>query len=195
MARTFEFPTVPDSPKHTIEQTIAVAVVLALSDMRKDAERMGTILPRRLAISKVAEILAGYRITNRSARASAKKVPLTHEQWIAALKASPAYEGIDVDREIEKCRAWALTNGIPVHLVSRKRFVNWLNRADRPLGGKRTTRADQYAEPEGWRDALRAMAKRAKWDEERVDELCRGEWDDLGASMRADILKEIDKGK
>jgi hypothetical protein len=53
-------------------------------------------------------------------------------EWLATIKAEPAYRGIDVDRELSKCRAYFSTKGVT---VSRQRFLNWLNRADRQLAG------------------------------------------------------------
>jgi hypothetical protein len=50
--------------------------------------------------------------------------------WFESLKQNPAYQGLDIDRELAKCHTWCETN---LKLWSRKRFVNWLNRAERPL--------------------------------------------------------------
>ncbi len=51
-------------------------------------------------------------------------------EWLNGLKASPAYEGIDLDRELAKMQAWCSTNG---KQANRRRFVNWINRCDRPI--------------------------------------------------------------
>lgn len=59
-----------------------------------------------------------------------RKQTLTDEEYFAVLKNNPAYRGIDVDRERAKCEAWCLTNN---KLFSRRRFINWLNRVERPM--------------------------------------------------------------
>ena len=59
-----------------------------------------------------------------------KKVE-TDEQWIIALAADSTYAGIDVKREFGKMSAWCATNK---KQASRRRFVNWLNRVERPMG-------------------------------------------------------------
>ena len=51
-------------------------------------------------------------------------------EWLATLSGNPAYEGIEVDREFGKMKAWCDANG---KLPSRRRFVNWLNRCEKPL--------------------------------------------------------------
>jgi hypothetical protein len=60
-----------------------------------------------------------------------KKLGLTDEDWLASLKADKAYDGIDIEREFAKCRRWCSEHAQPP--PSRKRFVNWLNRTDKPI--------------------------------------------------------------
>jgi len=52
--------------------------------------------------------------------------------WLESLKVDPAYVGIDVANEHAKAIRWCDTNR---KQLSRRRFVNWLNRAERPMGG------------------------------------------------------------
>lgn len=63
-------------------------------------------------------------------RAKAKDVP--DDVWIESLKANPAYAGIDVAQEFGKARAWCDVNK---KTLSRRRFINWLNRAESPMKG------------------------------------------------------------
>jgi len=60
----------------------------------------------------------------------------TDAEWLAGLAASPAYDGIDVNREHAKALNWAAANR---RQMSRKRFVNWLNRIDRPMGAAKVS--------------------------------------------------------
>lgn len=62
-----------------------------------------------------------------------RKTPLSHmsdEELVAELSSDPTYAGIDIPREIGKCRSWCKVNG---KKPTARRFVNWLNKADRTL--------------------------------------------------------------
>ena len=54
----------------------------------------------------------------------------TDAEWLASLAASPAYAGLDVPREHAKAAEWCRVRR---QTLSRQRFINWLNRADKPL--------------------------------------------------------------
>lgn len=58
--------------------------------------------------------------------------PVSDSEWLASLKSNPAYVGIDVDREHGKMLAWCQVNR---KQPTRRRFITWLNRAERPLEG------------------------------------------------------------
>jgi uncharacterized protein YdaU (DUF1376 family) len=75
--------------------------------------------------------------TDRSAKAApASKRAQTDDEWLAKLSADPAYAGIDVQMQHHKMRNWCDVNRKE---PTRRRFVNWLNRCDKPLGGKIAT--------------------------------------------------------
>lgn len=65
------------------------------------------------------------------------------EEWLIALKADKAFEGIDVDRELAKMRRWCQENN---QRPSRRRFVNWLNRVDRGISVQRKPEPNQRHE-------------------------------------------------
>jgi len=50
--------------------------------------------------------------------------------WLEKLKADPSYQGIDVSREWGKMANWCKANG---RKATRRRFINWLNRCDKPV--------------------------------------------------------------
>ena len=82
---------------------------------------------------------------------SAGASPTSDSDWLAELCQNPAYEGIEVMREFEKMKAWACTNK---KQPSRRRFINWLNRAEKPIssaGGPTLTRKVGFKEPQGWK--------------------------------------------
>lgn len=64
-----------------------------------------------------------------------RSVQLADEAFIADLRTNEAYTGIDIDREIGKCRAWLSTPKGRGKQLTRSRLVNWLNRIDTPLNG------------------------------------------------------------
>lgn len=65
-----------------------------------------------------------------NSKAKRKERPLPDDRWLDSLKTHPAYEGIDVAREVAKCRLWCETKR---KAFSRERIMQWLNRAERPL--------------------------------------------------------------
>jgi hypothetical protein len=94
--------------------------------------------------------IGAIRPKPRAARAAPA---VADSDFLEELSKSPAYEGIDVRREFEKMKAWACTNK---KLPSRRRLVNWLNRAERPMNGSGYQPHAPLArngtkEPPGWK--------------------------------------------
>lgn len=87
------------------------------------------------------------------AAVAASAVAMSDEDWIAYLSASPAYSGIDVSREHGKCAAWCQTNR---KQLTRRRFLNWLNRCEKPMQGPGRVANGGFAgevasvRPKGW---------------------------------------------
>ena len=73
-------------------------------------------------------------LTSEPAPIKAKRAPKqlaqTDAEWLASLASSPAYTGIDVAREYAKAGVWHSERG---RQLTRRSFINWLNRADKPL--------------------------------------------------------------
>lgn len=59
-----------------------------------------------------------------------RKASVCDADWLNSLCSNPAYTGIDVMREFGKMTSWCEVNR---KLPSRRRFVNWLNRSERPM--------------------------------------------------------------
>ena len=77
--------------------------------------------------------------------------PASDSEWLASLCTSTAYQGIDVRREFEKMNLWACTNK---KQATKRRFINWLNRVERPLSVSNGAAAPQKPslnEPRGWK--------------------------------------------
>lgn len=63
---------------------------------------------------------------------SAVASPASDSEWLESLMANEAYRGIPVRTEYAKMTAWCSTNR---KQPTRRRFINWLNRAERPMTG------------------------------------------------------------
>ena len=61
--------------------------------------------------------------------------PTTDSEWLAGLKVDPAWTGIDIHREFARMRAWCDENR---KQPTRRRFLNWLLRCDRPISATST---------------------------------------------------------
>ncbi len=64
-----------------------------------------------------------------------KRAPaaLADTDWLLSLSAQPAYEGIDVTREFSKAEQWCDIKRVK---LSRRRFLAWLNRVERPMNAQ-----------------------------------------------------------
>jgi len=116
------------------------------------------------------------------------------EEWLASLEANPAYQGLDVRREYEKCRVWTQTN--KRQMPTKRRFLNWLNKAERPMvpqssgnGFLRRNGADPYTEPSfDWRRAIATKYPRETYpDREAWEEA--DTWLQVPLSIRQEMLK------
>lgn len=86
-----------------------------------------------------------------------KKRLATEDDWIKELEAEPHLEGVNVRKELAACQFWCKNNG-PV-LCTRKRFVNWLNRAEKARvvsPGGATQPATKVNATPGWLARLNA---------------------------------------
>lgn len=61
---------------------------------------------------------------------SAKPSPTSDEDFIASMETNEAFRGLDVRKEFLRMRTWCEVNG---KRATRRRFVNWLNRADKSI--------------------------------------------------------------
>jgi hypothetical protein len=82
--------------------------------------------------------------------AAKKKDQLSDEEWMQSLTVNPAYGHINVPSEFGKMAAWCqVKNKQP----TRSRFLNWLNRIEKPIDAKvADSRYDFLLEMEGGKD-------------------------------------------
>jgi hypothetical protein len=87
------------------------------------------------------------------------------DNWIEELEQNSAYQGIDIRRELGKAQAWASLRNVG---VTRRRFINWLNRASqeaRPIAvngqGQSSFRRPEPVsdEPRGWKEWVKANSQ------------------------------------
>ena len=93
------------------------------------------------------------------------------EEFLKELKATGAYEGIDLDQELRRLNAWLLTPKGRGKKPTRQRFINWINKCDRPMETKpewgSCKRPSRYLEPspevsdEQWEKASRLAREEA----------------------------------
>ncbi len=88
----------------------------------------------------------------RKGEASVKRMPtgrngLVDSEWIASLKADKTYAGVDVDRELGKMHNWCKIRQLT---PSRRRFINWLNRAEKPMTTKNGRDPDELMSDKLW---------------------------------------------
>ncbi len=63
-------------------------------------------------------------------RSNGSVEPAALQDWIEELRKDETYKGIDIKREFGKMTQWCKQNRVN---ATRRRFVNWLNRVDRPM--------------------------------------------------------------
>lgn len=76
---------------------------------------------------------SGTKCAGAGSAPAAKAPRLSDEEWLSRLATDPTYDGIDVRREYGKMLRWCEANG---KQPSRRRLVNWINRAERPMAGR-----------------------------------------------------------
>lgn len=129
------------------------------TDLRKEQNREAQRRWRekhKLTVSKSNPRKPKSAQAEASAEAESNKTlgagapPTSDSDWISELSKNAAYEGIDVRREFGKMVAWTTTNK---KQPTKRRFVNWLNRAERPisLNGHAAPQKPALNEPKGWK--------------------------------------------
>jgi hypothetical protein len=81
--------------------------------------------------NRESRVVNGNRLMVNGSSVNTPAGQLSEADFVNALKANPAYVGIDVDAELGRMDAWLLTK--PGRKKTRRFVVNWLNRIDKPL--------------------------------------------------------------
>lgn len=81
--------------------------------------------PQTERCADVSALTVKAKLTRQS-----KSSSQTDAEWLASLAVDSTYKGIDVAQEHGKMTRWCEANG---RQATRRRFINWLNRCDRPM--------------------------------------------------------------
>jgi hypothetical protein len=113
------------------------------SESKSDAysETLGKTMPAATCAAEAAPTSPEVKLAlvGEEPAKPAKPAKTTEAEWLAGLAADSAFAGIDVPREHAKAARWCMENG---KQLTRRRFVNWLNRADKPMSGAAHTVRD-----------------------------------------------------
>lgn len=115
---------------------------------------------------------------------SMSMIGLCDDEWLSELEANPAYSGVDIKRELGKCQVWMRLRGRP---VTRRTFVNWINKAERTIGvsGEGRTSAppqqSAYEQPSNWMERAKRLYPEA--------DFTGREWAGIPITIRAEILR------
>lgn len=85
--------------------------------------------------------IEGNKTVGQNDRAAGAAPALSDEDWLKGLAENPAYSTLDVPQQHAKMCTWCSVNG---KQPTRRRFVNWLNRCERPMRGTSGS-AGQYS--------------------------------------------------
>jgi hypothetical protein len=93
------------------------------------------------------------------------------EEWLSELSKNPAYASLDIRIELGKMQAWCSANQ---KQPSRKRFINWLNRSEKPIAVNGTAKAAGRTPSTVWElkqaiDAIKTQMSRLKGDPDNTE--------------------------
>ena len=121
-----------------------------------------TPVTRNAASRKQKQSTEAYK---KKEGANESRPPVLVEDWLKELESDPTYSGIDVRTEYGKMLNWCK---VRKKQPTRRRFINWLNNAEKPLPAQHAARVDykrNYASPpqepevtDEQRDRLRKIA-------------------------------------
>ena len=92
---------------------------------------------------------------NKTVGRTAGAVPANDSEWLTNLAENDAYRHLNVRTEFAKMQAWCGANRKE---PTRRRFVNWLNRAEKPISPRANYQAPPILlAPRNWQHALRGL--------------------------------------
>jgi len=119
-------------------------------DKARESTRKRVSRFRNAVIKPESNAESNDNVTGLSSSSSSKekkkeKKILSDDEWLKTLEDNPIYEGIEVRVIYGKMLVWCENNG---KKPTRRRFVNWLNREEKPLkGGNGKNRSQKQKSP------------------------------------------------
>lgn len=83
------------------------------------------------------ELREGLSGSAEASPTSSEKPELSDEEWLGQLSQNEAYKDIDVRTQYARMTAWC---GVNKKQPTRRRFINWLNRCEKPMAPPGATR-------------------------------------------------------
>jgi len=140
----------------------------------------------KITADRVWELVQAAYDAEKAKKPRQKPQDASDEAFLSDLEAKECYKGINIRREHQKALIWAGTRN---EGMTRRRFINWLNKVERPMGSVPDPRKkpSAYTAPTGWESILRVMGK--DWDAGVVEQKIAGGWSNLSHALRSDIAE------
>ena len=143
-------------------------------------------------LGDVAEVYDAFQLAHPPKRKTApiKTNPdLPLAEWLKDLQNDPANAGLDVQQEWLRCSLWV--KGIGEKVVSRKRFINWLLKADKQLSINRPPSASKRVEhePPRWRQFVQQNYPDSVYAQ--GGDQAHKSWAELPPEVRQKFIKEM----
>lgn len=161
---------------------------------RLDAAResLGGTLPRATAIATAAKLIEEECMPKKKANSFADMTDQDFKEYLLN-----TYLWLDADRELAKCAAWTKINIQGSSGPTRRRIINWMNKAkaDKPYDARAASgipgsQMPPVPEPESWREIIiRCASENSVW-RSYVDE--NKQWLDLGRKAQLSIADFVE---
>jgi hypothetical protein len=140
-------------------EALSEAQIQASGEAQLQAE-LGEVLERKG--KERNEIEKEKKVKTKVAELSAT----SDKDWLEELAKNPAYSSINILVELGKMQAWCAING---RQASRRRFINWLNRAEKPIASNGIAPATGRKPASAWElrqaiDAVKQQVSRIQGD-------------------------------
>jgi len=121
-----------------------------------------------------------------SASSKPKTAPAIDIVWLNNLPNDPAFQGIDVNRELAKAKLWAETKK---RKYSKRFILNWLMRVEAPIKQTSVIVKKQLIAPMGWKDILNKEFPDSIYSMGGTNEAKT--WEDLSKDAQEAIIETI----
>jgi len=115
-----------------------------------------------------------------------KSAPAVDSDWLNSLPTDPAFQGIDVLRELAKAKLWAASKK---RKFSKRFILNWLMRVEAPLKPTMISVTKPIIAPMGWKQILNAEFPDSIYSAGAANEAnC---WEDLSKDAQQAVIDTL----